>query len=72
MAETMFMMRNGMPMGSVRMIFVMGPQEEEEKNPVEESTIDKLEKVSKLSEECAVCQESGGSGLKLSCGHEFH
>ena len=69
----MFMIRNGMPMGSVRMItIVMGPQAEEEKNPVEESTIDKLEKVNKLSEECAVCQESGGSGLKLSCGHEFH
>ena len=47
MGERMFVIRNGMPMGSVRMItLVMGPQAEEEKNPVEESTIDKLEKVS--------------------------
>ena len=74
MQGNMFMsMRNSMPFGSVRVVtFVMGPDAEEDKNPVQESSIDKLEKINKLSEDCAVCQEAGGSGMKLSCGHEFH
>ena len=70
----MMRMRQRMPLrGSYQVItFVMGPQAEEEKNPVEESTIEKLEKVAQLGDDCAVCQEQEGSGLKLNCGHEFH
>ena len=55
-----------------RMVIINGQQaEEEHKEPVPTDLIDKLEKTESV-EECPVCQESGGKGLKLPCNHSFH
>lgn len=61
--------RTVMPTVSFFRIVIGSGQEEERKTGVDAEKLAKLQKIGHLEQDCAICQESAGSGIRLGCKH---